>query len=79
MNNLFNIPVLNNGKVLIFTAKLFIVGFAYKFEVDVDGTDVLFEPNEKDIYHFAHYNTGREIADAYLLKKIAQTIECIVA
>lgn len=82
MDEEFEIPVLYNNQMLLFKAKLLILGsYTHKIQVDVYGTEVLFEMDEERNYraHIDPTNTDAlEKANIYLLKEIALAIESIV-
>ena len=44
------VPVTNKNQKLIFYAKFIQFGYSYKFEVDVNGINVYFEPDEEKIF-----------------------------
>jgi hypothetical protein len=46
----FDIPVTYKGKELLFKSHLLILGYIHKISVDVNGTEVLFEPDEERNY-----------------------------
>lgn len=47
MNDDLEIPVNYKNRELIFIAQFIQFGYSYKFEVDVNGTAVFFEPDEE--------------------------------
>lgn len=47
MEEEFELPVVFNNKELNFSTKLLNYGWIYKLEVDIEGTKVLFEPDEE--------------------------------
>ena len=47
MEDTFDIPVTYNGKELLFKSRLLILGYTHKISVDVNGTEVLYEPDEE--------------------------------
>lgn len=47
MNEAFESPVLFNNTELNFPARLLNYGHSYKLEVDIDGSKLLFEPDEE--------------------------------
>lgn len=47
MDDDFIIPVSFNGTEREFTARLLSYGYSYKIETEVEGTKVLFEPDEE--------------------------------
>lgn len=47
MEDEFELPVFFNKEQLHFTTRLLNYGYSYKLEVDIEGTHVLFEPDEE--------------------------------
>lgn len=79
MDNSFVIPVLYKGKEIGFNAQLLALGYTHKIQVDVNGQEVLFEPDEERNYRAVIANPSQDKqVDVELLKIIAQTIEAIV-
>ena len=50
MLDLFDLPVEYNGKELLFPAELLPMGFTHKIKVIIEGTEILFEPDEERNY-----------------------------
>jgi hypothetical protein len=50
MDEDFELPVLHEGKELLFTSRLLQYGYLHRFEVEVNGQKVLFEPDEERNY-----------------------------
>ncbi|MES2373227.1 MAG: hypothetical protein V4557_11655 [Bacteroidota bacterium] len=50
MFDLFDLPVEYKGKEILFPAELLPMGFTHKIKVNLDGTDILFEPDEERNY-----------------------------
>jgi hypothetical protein len=50
MEDTFDIPVTYKGKELLFKSQLLILGYTHKISVDVNGTEVLYEPDEERNY-----------------------------
>ena len=50
MNDPFNLPVTYKGTELGFPAQLLQLGYLHKFQVDVNGQMVMFEPDEDRNY-----------------------------
>ncbi len=48
--DLFELPVTFNGKEFLFPAELLPMGFTHKIKVTVEGTEILFEPDEERNY-----------------------------
>lgn len=82
MEEEFEIPVFYNNQQFHFTAKLLQMGsYTHKIQVNVNGTEVLFEPDEERSYRAYIDPTdkkGLEQAHIYLLKEIALAIESIL-
>lgn len=81
MEDTFNIPVNYKGKELLFKSKLLILGYTHKISVNVNGTEVLFEPDEERNYRAVidlDKMEGMKMIDKELLKAIAGAIETIV-
>lgn len=72
------LPVHFNGADLEFPAKLLTSGYTVKLEVDVNGTTVLFEPDEernwRALISFEDLQANKKL-DGELLKVIAEKIE----
>ncbi len=81
MNEAFEIPVTYQGQGLSFPARLLVLGYIHKFQVDVKGQEVLFEPDEERNYR-AVVDPEKQQTDSSndveLLKTIAKAIEAIV-
>jgi hypothetical protein len=82
MEEQFEIPVVYNNQQYHFKARLLQLGsYTHKIQVSVNGTEVLFEPDEERNYraYIDPTNKGAlEQTDIYLLKEIALAIESIV-
>ena len=82
MNEEFEIPIVYDNKQYHFKARLLQLGsYTYKIQVNVNGTEVLFEPDEERNYRAYIYPTNIEALEhaiIYLLKEIALAIESIV-
>lgn len=50
MDDVFDLPVLYKNEELLFPARLQQTGYTHRFEVDVYGTMVYFEPDEERNY-----------------------------
>ena len=77
----FDLPVIYQGKEVSFTARLLKYGYTHKFLVDVNGTQVLFEPDEESNYRAildaTELQKNNKI-DVGLLKTISSAIEAII-
>ena len=81
MEDTFDIPVTYKEKELLFKSQLLILGYTHKISVDVNGTEVLFEPDEERNYRAVigpEKMEGMKTIDKELLKAIAGAIETIV-
>jgi len=81
MDEEFELPVWFNNTELNFSAKLLNYGYSYKLEVDIDGTKLLFEPDEernwRALLAYEELNTNKKIS-ADLLKAMASSINEIL-
>jgi hypothetical protein len=50
MEEIFILPVEYNGKQLEFEVRLVVLGYTHKFLVDINGSEVIFEPDEAREY-----------------------------
>ena len=50
MQESFELPVIYNGKELLYPAQLQQLGYTHRIVVDVDGIEVSFEPDEERNY-----------------------------
>ena len=81
MTEEFDLDVVYDNKQLHFKARLLPGAYTHKIQVNVNGTEVLFEPDEERNYRAYIDPTnkeGLEQAHIYLLKEIALAIESIV-
>ena len=81
MEDTFDIPVTYKDKELTFKSQLLILGYTHKISVDVNGTEVLYEPDEERNYRAVIDPEKMEEMkgiDKELLKAIAGAIEIIV-
>lgn len=78
MDDYFEIPVTYKGEERDFKSRLIMSGYTHKFEVDVDGTLVLFEPddeqNHRALVDEATLQRNPKL-DKRLLQAIAEVIE----
>ena len=81
MDEEFELPVWFNNTELNLHAKLLNYGYSYKLEVDIDGTKLLFEPDEernwRALIAYDELNANKKIS-ADLLKAIASSIDEIL-
>ncbi len=81
MEEPFDLPVEYKGKEYIFKAKLVVYGYSHKFHVDVNGEEIIFEPDEERNYRAVlNYSDtdNRKNIDADLCKEITKVIEGLV-
>ncbi|MBD0288578.1 MAG: hypothetical protein ICV84_25940 [Flavisolibacter sp.] len=80
MNEPFDLPVNYKGKQLLFPARLLMLGYTHKFQVQVNGFEVLFEPDEERNYRavVAPEQAESSKIDVELIKAIAEVIEAVV-
>lgn len=81
MNETFDLPLNYSGNEYIFPAKLLILGYTHKIQVEVNGYEIFFEPDEERNYRAVlAYDSLEESEgiDKNLLKAIAEAIEKIV-
>ena len=81
MDEPFEIPVTYKGKEISFPSKLLKLGYVYKIQVNVNGQEIIFEPDEEINYRAIidpdNPLPGKKV-DLELLKSIAEAIEAIV-
>ena len=81
MDDTFDIPVIYKNKQLIFNAKLLQSGYSYKFEVDLNGSNVLFEPDEERNFRAIidpSIEHGRNKINIELIKLIVKALVAII-
>ena len=75
------VPVTYKNQELIFFAKFIQFGYSYKFEVDVNGIIVFFEPDEERNFRAIIDPTidhGNHKIDKELIQLIAEEMEAIL-
>ncbi|MBD0331192.1 MAG: hypothetical protein ICV66_00910 [Chitinophagaceae bacterium] len=79
MDEPFELPVTYKSKELLFPALLLMLGYTHKFQVQVNGLEVLFEPDEERNYRavIEPEQVKSSKIDVELLKAIAGAIEAI--
>lgn len=81
MEEEFELPVTFNNAALSFPARLLKYGYSYKLEVDIEGTKMLFEPDEERNWRALlteeDINANKKIS-IDLLQAIASSIEEII-
>lgn len=80
MDEMFQLPVTYNAKELSFQTKMVRTGFGVKFEVDINGLPVWFEPDEEQCYRaLIDSSLAKDNKlDLNLLKEIASTLEFLM-
>ena len=77
MPEAFELPVVVDGKEILFPAELFATGFSYKIKVMVNGIGVFFEPDEEKNYRATIDHADRDKAEQLnksLLQAISETL-----
>ncbi len=79
MNEPFELPITYKGKELLFPSRLLQLGYTHKFQVQVNGLEVLFEPDEERNYRavVAPVLVEKSNIDVELLQAIAEVIQLI--
>jgi hypothetical protein len=81
MEESFELPIGYKGEQLLVNASLIVTGYIHKFSIDVNGQQVVFEPDEERNYraviNYDDIPTYKNI-DVELLKTIASAIEELV-
>jgi hypothetical protein len=76
----FELPVLFNGKELVFPAKFLDYGYSSKIEIDIEGTQVRFEPDEernwRALISFEDMQANKKLSRD-LLKVISEAIDAV--
>jgi len=78
MLDLFELPVEYKGEEILFPAELLPMGFTHKIKVIVEGTEILFEPDEEKNYRAMIPDTEMEKRDRRnkpLLAQICKTLD----
>jgi hypothetical protein len=81
MDDTIEIPVRYKNKDLIFEAKFLQFGYSYKFEIDVNGTTVFFEPDEERNFRAIldpSIEHGHNNIDVELIQSIAESLQTIL-
>jgi hypothetical protein len=78
MEETFELSVEYKGEQLILKASLLVTGYTHKFNVEVDGQNIIFEPDEEKIYraviNYEDIEKHKNI-DGELLKAVCYVIE----
>lgn len=78
MSDLFDLPVTYNGKEMLFPSEFLPMGFSHKIKVTINGTDLLFEPDEERSYRAVagiDEMHSMQKLDAGLLRTICETLD----
>ncbi len=80
MNEPFALPVTYKGIELLFPARLLVLCYTHKFQIEVNGQEVFFEPDEERNYRAVidPEQMKNSKIDVGLLKAITSAIEAIV-
>ena len=80
MDEQFELPVKYKGEELMLNASLIVTGYTHKFCVDVNGQNIIFEPDDEGSYRaiipYDDIDKNKSV-DIELLKEIAKAIEAI--
>lgn len=76
MNESFELPVEYKKEMLLLPAKLSIWEYGHRIIINIEGQDIVFEPDEERNYRAVVSEMEKPI-DFYLLKAIAESIESI--
>ncbi len=80
MEEQFELPMEYKGKQLMLNASLLVTGYTHKFNVDVNGQNIIFEPDDEGSYRaiipYDDLDKNKSV-DIELLKEIAKVIEGI--
>jgi hypothetical protein len=74
----FEIEIGDGDNRAQYPARLLIMGYTHKIEVDVNGIPVMFEPDEERNYRAVVANEHRDQLNVQLLKQLADAIEAVV-
>jgi hypothetical protein len=73
MDDQFELPVEYKGEQLLFKTSLIVTGYIHKFSVDINGKEVIFEPDEERNYRarldYNNLNDGKNL-DLELIREI---------
>jgi hypothetical protein len=81
MTEPFELPVIYINELLHFTSRLLVYGYTHKIQVDVNGIELLFEPDEERNYRAILVSSDVQNThkiDKELVKAIAEAITLIV-
>ena len=81
MDDTIEIPVNYKNKNLMFEAKFLQFGYSYKFQIDVNGTTIFFEPDEERNFRAIvdpSIENGHNNIDVELIQLIAESLQAIL-
>ena len=81
MDDTLEIPVIYKGQELSFPARFLLTGYTHKFQVEVDGQFIMFEPDEEINYRVVLDSTQLENGsklDIPLLQSIAAVLNAVL-
>jgi hypothetical protein len=70
----FQLAVRYDGREISFPAKLLLMGYTHKIEVDIDGVKVIFEPDEERNYRALVNQSAVNTVNIGLLQAIAHKL-----
>jgi len=81
MDDYFDLPVSYKGEEMMLKSSLFVTGYTHKFNVEIDGKEYIFEPDEERNYRavipYDELSNPKDV-DVELLKSMAASIESLV-
>lgn len=78
MYDTFELPVAYKNETLMMPAQLVQTGYTHGFKVDVDGQEILFEPDEEGNYRaLVKADESQQEIRTDLLESIARAIEAV--
>lgn len=74
----FELPVMVNGEERLLSAKLVQLGYTYKIYVEVEGEQIIFEPDEeRNLRAVMEGDTGKNVSVS-LVRAIGEALERIL-
>ena len=76
MQDEIEIPIEINGEQRSFFARIIPYGYTYRLSVDVNGTEVFFEPDEQDQYRVILSDPEAKLSntDKQIIKSVAEVL-----
>lgn len=71
----FELEIEHRNERVVFRGKLLLMGYTHKIQVEVNGVQVLFEPDEERHYRALVAEGHHHSMDVAVLEKIAASIE----